>query len=611
MDNSQNIQRARKSVVKALNAAQWSQAKSILSQIIQTDELDHKLWYQLGYCHLMENNTNEAIRCLHRCVSIQPEFEQGYIILSHAQIRENDVVAAIATLRQLTDLFPKSAEGYRLLAGAYMQNMQSLEAECFFLKSLSINPGQNNARLHLGLVQTNLRKYESAINHLKIVLNSGEFTGEAHNYLGNAYQSSKDFDQAILHYQSAIEKMPHASDPVVNLGCIYEKTHRLEEAMILAEKVLKIEKNNFDANLLAGKIEKRNKNYIKARMHLENCLSGKLEHPNYSIATSEMAHILDKLELYDEAFDEYTKANKAWLDVLQMASVNLDEYIQNIRHYQQWFSSSNVNPSWDKSIEDGIADPIFFVGFPRSGTTLMERILETHPDLISTHEEPLINNLKKSLSSILGRAVELPRSLSELSNDEILKLRMHYFNSAKEAVGLDVERKRLIDKLPLNIVELGLINRLFPEANVIVAIRDPRDSCLSCYMQSFDINKATAHFLSMEKTTELYAEVMKLYQIYKDNLGVSIMEYRYEDLIDDIATVAGKVFNFIAAEWDDKVLEYYNHANNGYVNTPSYQAVTQPIYADAIARWKKYEKHISPYNNRLNTFIVNYGYNEY
>ena len=223
------IQQLRQSATNAINAEKWEEARSLLLQIAQNDEGDHYVWHQLGYCCLMINDTEQAIRCLNKSIALNPEFEHAYIILSHAQVQEKSIENAIETLQKLIQIFPNSAEGYSLLGGAYMQNSQYLDAEECLIKSIGLNPDQNNTRLHLGVLQSQLCKYESSIDHLKTVLKTGEYTGEIHNLLGHAYQNSDDYENAIVHYKSAIELMPDIDDPVINLAIVEEKMQQLQE----------------------------------------------------------------------------------------------------------------------------------------------------------------------------------------------------------------------------------------------------------------------------------------------------------------------------------------------------------------------------------------------
>ena len=221
--NSNNLQQLKQNAENAIEASEWNKAKSILSEIIQIDKSDHIVWYEMGYCHLMLEEIDQAIDCLRRSISVQPGLENVYLTLSHAYIRASDITSTIEILQELIKLFPDSAEGYRLLGGAYMLNAQDFEAEECFLKSLDILPDQSYTRLHLGALQSRMLKFDSAIKHLNIVLDSGELAGEAHIQLGNTYKDSGEYDKAIKHYETAMVLMPDATELKANLDLVREK----------------------------------------------------------------------------------------------------------------------------------------------------------------------------------------------------------------------------------------------------------------------------------------------------------------------------------------------------------------------------------------------------
>jgi len=202
---------------EAINVAQWEQAKLILDQITQIDDSDFYVWHQLGYCHMMLNDVLQAKSCLSKSIAINPGFEHTYIVLSHAYVQEKNFPMAIGILQQLVERFPESAEGYSLLGGAYMFNNQFSDAEKHLSKSLNLNPALNNTRLHLSSLLMQMCNYDSAISQLKILLETGEYSGEAHSLLGDAYCFIEDCDNAIIHYELAVELMPDVEGIAANL----------------------------------------------------------------------------------------------------------------------------------------------------------------------------------------------------------------------------------------------------------------------------------------------------------------------------------------------------------------------------------------------------------
>jgi hypothetical protein len=164
--------------------------------------------------------------------------------------------------------------------------------------------------------------------------------------------------------------------------------------------------------------------------------------------------------------------------------------------------------------------------------------------------------------------------------------------------------------LPLHIVELGLINVIFPEARVIVALRDPRDACLSCLMQHFTPNAAMVNFANLDHTTELYERVMDLWLHLRDVITLPYLEVRYEDTVADLESQARRMLEHLGQPWDDAVLRHHEQAADHVISTPSYAAVSEPVHRRAIQRWRNYETHLEPYLDRLTRFIEAFGYDD-
>lgn len=223
-------------------------------------------------------------------------------------------------------------------------------------------------------------------------------------------------------------------------------------------------------------------------------------------------------------------------------------------------------------------------------------------------EQTVIEQLMRDSSDVLGRHVFMPEGLASLKANELTLLRKHYWKLVADMCGDLPQGKRFLDKLPLNIIELGFIYRLFPGAKIIVVLRDPRDCCLSCYMRQFVLNEAMINFTSVDATGKFYAETMGLWLHYRDNLPLKCFQLRYEDMVSDLEQVARSLMSFLQIEWNADVLRYFEKAGERNVRTPSYSAIASPVYNRAVGRWKNYEKHIKPMLNHLAPYISEFGY---
>ena len=249
--------------------------------------------------------------------------------------------------------------------------------------------------------------------------------------------------------------------------------------------------------------------------------------------------------------------------------------------------------------------PVFFVGFPRSGTTLVERALAAHPDIVTTEER---SPLTPAIRHLIGRG-GTAASLDGLAESRITEARALFWQQAETVAG-PLGGRFLVDKLPLNLVDLGYANLLFPEARVLVALRDPRDVCLSCFMQRFRLNNAMANFLDLRQTVLTYEAVMDLWLHYREILTLPYSEYRYEDLIEDFDGIVRQALDFIGVGWHEEVARYREKSLGRAINTPSYRHVTGALYRRAVGRWRAYRQELAPVLEELGPFAAAFGYPE-
>ena len=251
------------------------------------------------------------------------------------------------------------------------------------------------------------------------------------------------------------------------------------------------------------------------------------------------------------------------------------------------------------------APPVFVFGFPRSGTTLIERILGGHPQLIPTDE----SNLFGAVLSAVKRRFD-GRAAHQLSEAEVLFLRGLYASKASK-FGVDSEQGvRVIDKLPLNFIHIALIRRVFPDAAVLMVIRDPRDCVWSCFVQSFAPNAAMVNTMSVEDTAAMYHQTMRLWLRAKRNLPrLMATETHYESLVrDDLEKGARSLCEAAGVPWDPAVLDYRAGLSGQVVRTPSSVAVSQPVTGRRVARWQKFRAAMDPILPVLDPYVKHFGY---
>jgi Sulfotransferase family len=318
-----------------------------------------------------------------------------------------------------------------------------------------------------------------------------------------------------------------------------------------------------------------------------------------------LAKSLDALGRYDEAFEVLTAAHGS-----QLAYLSLSASYAALRNAPSlMIADQSCDPRdiarWARSGAPAAADsPIFIVGFPRSGTTLLELVLDAHPRLTSIDEQPFLQN---ALDEILAEHIRYPGGLAELSSHQLERIRRAYWARVERRVQRD-SSKRVIDKNPLNILRLPVIARLFPHAKILLAIRHPCDVILSCYMQHFRAPDFALLCRDIPTLAQAYRKTFDFWYAQQVLLQTDVFELRYETFVDDFEASARRVFAFLEVPWDDGALSPAKRAEEKrFISTPSYSQVVQPINPRSIGRWQHYAAHfaaslplLSPYLERWN-----------
>jgi len=229
--------------------------------------------------------------------------------------------------------------------------------------------------------------------------------------------------------------------------------------------------------------------------------------------------------------------------------------------------------------------PVFIVGMPRSGTSLIEQILASHPQVFGAGELTDIVRLPLSLHTMLGTERKYPQCLSLLTQDRIDTFAQHYLD---KLASLSPDASRVIDKMPGNFMHLGFIELLFPDARIIHCMRDPLDTCLSCYFQDF--SRSHPYSYDLENLGAFYNEYRKIMQHWRSVLSIPMYEIQYEELVADQEMKSRELVEFCGLEWDERCLNF--HETKRYVGTASYDQVRQPMYKKSAGRWKNYENRI-------------------
>lgn len=508
------------------------------------------------------------------------------------------------------EALPQASKDFEILLGigiTYFREGDYPEAVRWMTRAIDEDSDNAPGHFHLANALRAIMRLDEAILHYQYAVALQPKVFEVHLMLASTLMAQKQLEDAAYHFQYALKIKPDSVDCHANLAQIYELMHDQENARISAERALQLQSDHPGALMTLGKLGRREDRLIEAEACLRRVLSLTTDLSLLAMTNIELGHVMDRLEKYDDAFNCFISGNSYWAQAVSNVGFDRSQYQTYISNNSRWFSG--VNKKQTANLHPPLArkEPVFFVGFPRSGTTLTEQILKQHPDVLTSNEAPFIQDAIEWYLKRNGKEISDYGFLLESSIECFAQIRDEYWRSV-EVSEAAVKGKTFVDKLPLNIIHLGFINRIFPGARIVVAIRDPRDVCLSCFMQGFTPNPAMINFLTMESSVDFYARTMSLWLQYRSVLPLKYYQYRYEDLVDDFDATTHELFQFLELDYPENTAEYYRSARSRVINTPSYQEVTRPVYGHGKARWKNYRGYIEPFMQKLLPFIEEFDY---
>jgi tetratricopeptide (TPR) repeat protein len=387
------------------------------------------------------------------------------------------------------------------------------------------------------------------------------------------------------------------------LALVFEHRHDLPQAKAHARRALSANPNNNVARIVLAQVLLQERAFQEAEaLAAPLALSSTSPLMDRAVAWNVIGAARDRLGDADAAFQAFTGSNQMML--LQHRNV------RDQRHFAQPAIVRAITShvarldaaSW-KTTSLSTRAPVFLVAFPRSGTTLLDQVLSSHSRIVCREEK---NYFWNALSE-LAQSEDIFVRMGELSDAEIEHARRAYWRRANED-GDDIGDRILIDRQPLHIVLLPLIKRVFPDAKIIFALRDPRDVVLSCYQQCFAMNVGMAQFLELGRAADYYDVVMSLFALCRQQLALDLHQVRYEDVVADLEGEARKLSAFLNITFEPNMLDYRKTALARDIRTPSMRQVIEPIYKRSVERWHRYAKHLAPVLPVLNAWAQRFGY---
>lgn len=484
------------------------------------------------------------------------------------------------------------------------------EAAQMLKRARVLTPKDANILNSLGVCLKALGQSDAALEAYSGAARIDPRLAAAHFNRGSVLEERSDIRGARAAYERAAAIDPNYVEPLAGLAWLDAQAGDSASARTRAERALVLAPNNILARLALASADLQQRDHEAAAASLAALQrEPNLTPVNRSIVLGLTADLLDTEGRPAEAFAAYAASN-AQMKVLaapQFEAPGQETALARVRRLTSWFETAQAD-TWREAppARPRAADPkghIFLVGFPRSGTTLLENVLAAHPEVVTLEEKGL---LEPAGATYLASNEGLER-LARISSGEALRLRDAYWSAAR-AHGVEPRGKLFIDKMPLASVELPLVAKLFPNARILFARRDPRDVVLSCFRRRFGMNPSMYELLTLEGAAAFYDAVMRLSEVYREVLNLPRHEVRYESLVEDFETTVRAACDFIGLEWDASMLEFAARARTRGISTPSAAQVARGLNREGQGAWRRYRDQMAPVLPLLEPWVERFGY---
>ncbi len=612
-----------------------AQALVCLQRAVSIDPHDCDALYYLASVLVMQQAPQQALPHVQRAVELDPGYGEAWLLLGgiHSTLgRHHDAEQAFRTA---DTLIAGRIEPQIGIADALQAQGRTQEAAGIFDRiktlchsTLQAQPGNVEAMLSLADICSKTGAIQEAIELFKKALKVSPGNLPACLQLATLQHDAGHGEDMLHTSEAAVRLAPDSIAARMKVAEALELLGRTEEALTEARRALSLDENNIHAlALCAGLLEKAGHiqeglgliapiatrteqpdvhvllHYSALAKHgeqihqaielLEHCLQRhRPSKPTHHIALLfELGSLYDRVGNYASAFDTYRKANDARHRILDMHfdadthSAYVDAIISNC---------SRPLLSRHAHCGDPSTVPVFIVGVPRSGTTLVEQILSHHPQVHGAGELTDIKKIVDALPGISATTKPYPQCLDSVTDQGLASAGSKYIAGLTD---LNRSARRITDKMPANFMYLGLIQMLLPRARVIHCRRDPLDTCLSYYFHDF--SNPHSYSYRLEDLAVYYENYRRLMAHWRTVLDIQLLEIQYEDLVFDQESTSRELVEFCGLDWDAACLSF--HENRRLVTTTSYDQVRKPMYTSSVGRWKNYQAQLQPLISALGT----------
>lgn len=549
-----------------------------------------------GHIFQSRGQAAEAARCYEQVVGAEPGDFESWNNLGNARRQVGDPAGAVEALQRAVSVRGDLAPIRMNLAGALGEAGRPEDGLSQIEQAVRLAPGESAPRIELGRTLTRLGRTKEAADALEAAARDLSGDSAILVELGLARAALEDLKGAERAYRRAIAADPGAPAAWNQLGLLLDSFSRTEELGALIGEARSAGVDQAELGFIRA-LHARREGRLDEALDLARAAPASTEPHRKAQLIGEL---LDRRGDSPAAFQAFGEMNRA------LAALPSDPRRQ-ARAYRDSVeaATASLTPDFAARLRSGPVrserpSPVFLVGFPRSGTTLLDTMLMGHSGVEVVEEKPLL----QPIAERLGR----PERVGGMDEEEAAALRALYFETL-DRLAAPAPGKLLVDKMPLNMVQAPLLHRLFPGARFIFAERHPADVVLSCFITNFRLNPAMANFLDLRDSAELYDLAMASWSKARSLLPLEVHAVRYERMVEDPEAELRPLFDALGLDWQVDAIDHRRTAHaRGYVATASYAQVTEPLYRRASGRWRRYSEQMAPVLPVLTPWAERLGY---
>ncbi len=598
-----------------VNEGRLAEARALCQQLCQQDPHNPRAWFEMGTLLAQNGELQEAAGCFHRVLDLKPEdaetnFNLGNIYKSGSRLdtaighyrealrirpdfpeacfnlantlrEKGDIDSAIKLYDKAIELHPGYIKAHIALSEAFKARKSHQDAVRTIKRAISQNPGIAMLHYLLGNLFYENRQPEHAAEQYRLAIQYSPDFAFAHNNLGNALRLQGDLPSAIASFKRALTLMPDNVLPYINLGNAQQQSGDLASALQTFQSALNIQTGQPEVYFALSQV----KHFSPLDQEIKD-MEALLGHSDLSVDQRLMVHFAlgkayEDAGNYEQSFFHLEAGNRLKRSTFHY-SVEEDKALFGA--ISQVFDSTLFEEKSGFGISD--ASPIFILGMPRSGTSLVEQILSSHPQVYGAGE---LHDLRISILDSVPQYPpgSFPFMAAKLNRNDIATIASAYLERTSRYYR---HADFVTDKMPDNFIYIGMIRLMFPNARIIHCQRDPVDTCLSCYKRWFSDSQPFAY--DLVELGQYYLGYRDLMDHWHRVLPDFIYDIQYEKLVENQEQETRRLLEYCELSWDNKCISF--HETDRPVRTASSTQVRQPLYNDSVRRWKSFENHLDP-----------------